>query len=237
MPRRRCLRRFPSFRNLQVYHEVAFQRRTQTAVAPEFKVSQVRISQICRQTQAWVDCLVPARFYLGQPGLRFHLAVAHERLRLQQEYGPLLEMFLGDDGQPRFLKRSITVVSGEPLHTVEVTEQHNFRLLNQAADVQGRLVELEAIANRGPFADVPAQIKQTIVRRYGPRSDKTSASPAEPLSNCSVDPSNPLENRGGGVLNECPPQSSPTAELESSVEFAVAGSALFDAPRAGTESC
>src|SRR5262245_20540237 len=237
MPRRRCLRRFPSFRNLQVYHEVAYERRTQTAVAAELGLSQVRVSQICRQTQAWVDCLVLASRFTGKPGLRFHLALAQERVRLRDDYGPLLEMFLEDDGQPRYLKRSVTVVNGEPMQTVEVTEQHNYRLLHQAADVQGRLAELEAIAKRGPFANVPNQVKQTTIRRIGPRSDKTSKAaggdaieavyerqiPFEALSNCSETSFNVDENRGGGVLSDRLPPPAPAAELDSCVAFAAAG--------------
>jgi hypothetical protein len=241
MPRRRSLRRFPSYRNLWAYHEVAYHRRSQAAVAAERGISQVRVSQICRQTQAWVDCLVPPRHYLGQPGLRLHLAIAHERVRLKEDYGPLLELFLGDAGEPRYLKRSVTVVGGEALQTVEVTEVPDYRLLNQAVDIQARLAELEAIANLGPFADVPGQIRQTTVHRYcddGVKSADSAAPKASKLtSNAHVRPFNPAENRSRGVLNECPQEPSPRAQLPSSAEFAAAAGSGPASEFARTKSC
>ncbi len=166
MPRLRRIRRVPSFRNLQVYHQVAYEGRTQTAVAAKLGLSQRRVSSIALQVRRWVDGLIRPSEFLGKPGMRFHLALFKERLRLHEAYNPLLQMFVGDDEQPRFLKRRVTVVEGQPLLTVEITEQHDHRLLNQAVDVQGRLAELEAVANLGPFADLAAQARQTIVRRW-----------------------------------------------------------------------
>jgi hypothetical protein len=216
---RRTSLRFPSYRNLCIYHELAYERRTQTAVAVSLGLSQRRVSQIGQQVQAWVDSLVPPRHYLGKPGMRFHLAIAHERIRLRDAYEPLLGMFTGEDGDPRFLRRYVTVVNGEALNTVEVSEKPDFRLLNQAVNVQGRLTELEAIANRGPLADLPNQVQQTIVHTADPVNRRAhAASPSNPnecasnaasnhtmnpsnaASNCATGPSNPDENRGSGVL-------------------------------------
>src|SRR5262245_41913551 len=82
-------RREPSYRNLQIYHEVAYRRRTQTAVAPQIGVSQRRISGICTQVRAWVDRILPGKILFGNEGRRFHLAIAHERMRLQQALDPV----------------------------------------------------------------------------------------------------------------------------------------------------
>jgi hypothetical protein len=248
MPRRRRHRRFPSYRNLQIYHDLAYERRTQMAVAAEFGLSQRRVSQIGQQVLAWVDRLVAPRHFLGQPGLRFHLALAQERLRLHETYDPLLQMFLGDDGQPRYLKRYVTVVNGEPLNTVEISERHDFRLLDQAADIQGRLVELEAVANRGPFADVLSQVHQTIIHRHGAghESDGDSALNAaagavldasNPRRSSATNPSNPCENRGRGILNGPQPQAGACAEHLAPPEFAAAAPPAAGGQKGGTKSC
>jgi len=167
MPRHNLLR-FPSYKNLQIYHRFAYERRTQTALAKELGLSQRRVSQIAQQVKSLVDLQVPPRHYLGQDGLRFHLAIAHERLRLKESYEPLVAMFTGPDGDPCYLRRYITVVNGQPLHTVEVSEKPDLRLLNQATSVVGRLAQLEAIAKVGPFAGLPDQIDQTITHSFQP---------------------------------------------------------------------
>jgi hypothetical protein len=171
MVRRPSLRRFPSYRNLLIYHELACQRRTQTAVADQFGVSQRRVSAIAEKVRDWVDGVVPPRQFRGEVGNRFHLAVARERIRLQSAYDPLLTMFTGDDGQPRYVRQYVAVVGGEALNTVEVSEKTDFRLLNQAVDVLGRLAELEAIAFLGPYADLPHNCHQTIVHRCAGHND------------------------------------------------------------------
>jgi hypothetical protein len=80
---RRTNLRFPSYRNLCIYHELAFKRRSQAAVAAEVGLSQRCVSGIGMQVRAWVDSLVKPRHYIGQPGMRFHLAIAQERIRLR----------------------------------------------------------------------------------------------------------------------------------------------------------
>ncbi len=167
MPRIRHTIRFPSYRNLQIYHALAFERRTQTALAQQLGVSQRRVSQIAQQVRAWVDASIRPRECHGNDGLRFHLAIARERIRLHDAYEPLAAMFTGPDGWPRYLRRRVAVINGEPLNTVEISENPDFRLLNQTIDVVGRQAELEAIANKGPFADLPSQLHQTVVHRAG----------------------------------------------------------------------
>src|SRR5437763_11522361 len=153
MPRRTELN-FPSYRNLLIYHEVAYSGRTQADVAADRNVSQVRISQVCQQVQAWVDSLVQPRHYRDRPGLRLHLAIARERVRLSDAYEPVLAMFTGPGSNPRYLRRYVAMVDGQPMQTVEISEKPDFRLLNKSVDVAGRLAELAEIANRGPFADL-----------------------------------------------------------------------------------
>lgn len=197
MPRRSPLR-FPSYRNFCIYHELAFQRRSQAAVAAEVGLSQRSVSEVGKQVRAWVDLLVKPRHYVGQPGMRFHLAIAHERMRLKDAYEPLVGMFTGKDENPRYLRRYVTVVAGEALSTIEVSDRPDFRLLNQALDVQVRLAELEAVANLGPFADLPTQVHQTILHRAHavPASDTSS----NRSTDCSTGRSNHHQNQASGVL-------------------------------------
>src|SRR5688572_23748708 len=123
MPRRRRTLRFPSYRNLQTYHQLAWHRRSQAAVATELGISQVRVSQIGRQVQTWVDGLVDPKHFLAEPGKRFHLAVAHERIRLHEAYDPLLGLLDAEREDPLYLRRYIAVVNGVPLNTLEISEK------------------------------------------------------------------------------------------------------------------
>jgi hypothetical protein len=210
MPRRTSIR-FPSFRNLQIYHELAYEKRTQTVLAQNLGLSQCRISQIARKVRAWVDQTLPPRHLKGDDGKRFHLAIARERVRLHDAYEPLVGMFTGPDGFPRYLRRQITVFDGQPMHTVEVSDKPDFRLLNQTVDVLGRMAELETIANRGPFANLPSQVNQTIVHHIGQPAELPTANTGQPIavenppksySNANIPSTNANENRGWGVLTD-----------------------------------
>src|SRR5258708_4541889 len=103
MPRRTELN-FPSYRNLLIYHEVTYSGRTQADVAAASGVSQVYVSKVCQQVNLWVDSLVEPRHYRRQPGKRLHLAVARERIRLCDAYEPVVAMFTGSGGDPRYLR-------------------------------------------------------------------------------------------------------------------------------------
>lgn len=126
MPRTRHTLQFPSHRNLQIYHELVFNRRTQTALSASLHISQRRVSQIAQQVRAWVDRTILSRHFTGDDANRLHLAIAQERIRLQDAYEPLVASFTGPDGFPRYLRRYITVVNGQPLNTVEVSDKPNF---------------------------------------------------------------------------------------------------------------
>src|SRR6187200_592273 len=107
----------PTYRNLQIYHALAFERRTQTAVATMFGLAQCRVSQIARSVRAWVDRILPARHCKNNPGARFHIAIARERLRLQAAHDPLIEFFTIGDETPRYLRRYVTIIDGQPVET------------------------------------------------------------------------------------------------------------------------
>jgi len=212
MPRRHSLR-YPSFRNLRLYHEVAYQRRTQADVAREYGMSQRRVSQIGQQIRAWIDAFVPKRHFAADDGRRLHLAIVHERLRLQDAYEPILAMFTGDDGDPRFVRSYVVVVDGEVLPTLEVSDKPDFRLLSKAADVQNRLAQLEAIARLGPFYDLPSEYRQFIMHTYHP-SDTPGSSNMDTFSRDSGGDS-ALEAAGGSasaVLEEAPASSNAAAK-------------------------
>jgi hypothetical protein len=227
MPRQRNLRRFPSYRNLQVYHEVAYERRSQAVVGKMFAISQERVSRISRQVRDWVDATVPPRAFIGQAGLRLHLAVARERVRLHDAHDPLLELILGEDEQPRFIRRRVTVVGGEALQTVEISELPNYRLWRQAGEVQARLAELEAVANRGPLADAPDRVLQTTIHRSNGRKLA--------VFNGAEDESNRLKNDGGGVLSAYPTAPEPSPQPEELPAFAPIVRGLLPSENSGTE--
>jgi hypothetical protein len=158
----------PLARNLLVYHKITYEKCKQADLAKSFQLTQGRISQIARQAKAWVDTVLPVRFFKRDHGLRFHMAIAHERMRLNDAYDPLIATFTGSDGFPRHLRRYTTVVAGEPLTAIEISDKPDFHLLNQTIDVVGRMAQLEKIANLGPFADLPNQMHRTTVHRREP---------------------------------------------------------------------
>lgn len=190
MPRKPRQTPPPSYRNLQIYHELAYEGRRQIDVAAMFDLAQCRVSQIARSVRAWVDRILPIRHCKHDLGARFHIAIARERLRLHAAHDPLIELFTTGDEFPRYLRRYVAIVDGLPVETVEITEQPNFRLLNEALNANTRLAELEAIANRGPYADLATQSHQTVIRR---------------LSSTTANPTNASENCGRGVLKALPP--------------------------------
>src|SRR4051812_39437289 len=109
MPRRTELN-FPSYRSLLICHEVAYGGRTKADVAAASGFSQVYVSKVCKQVKLWVDSLVEPRHYRRQPGKRLHLAIARERIRISDAYEPVVAMFTGSGGDPRYLRRYIAVV-------------------------------------------------------------------------------------------------------------------------------
>jgi hypothetical protein len=82
--------RQPSGRNLELYHELVYERRRQAEVASCFRVSRPRIAQLRRQMAAWVDAMLPdfvvSHFQATDPGNRFHLAIAFRRALLTEAY-------------------------------------------------------------------------------------------------------------------------------------------------------
>jgi len=205
MPRLLRKRPVPSGRNLLMYHELAYNSRTQAAVAAHFRISQRRVCEIGGKVRSWVDCVVPRRHFRSEPGLRLHLAIAMERQRLQDAYDPLIGLFTGDDDEPRFVRRYVAVVAGRPLNTVEVSDKPDIGLLNQAADVQAVLSYLEFVANLGPFADVPCQVTQQIVHTCGTSGDESPVRPVAPSyaadSSSSKAPHKAFKKNNRGVLN------------------------------------
>jgi hypothetical protein len=83
----------PTARNLLVYHKLAYEKRKQIDLAKDFRLSQGRISQIARQAKTWINSILSPRFFKREPGLRFHMALAHERIRLSEAYEPLVATF------------------------------------------------------------------------------------------------------------------------------------------------
>jgi hypothetical protein len=169
MPRR--FLHFPTYRNLQLYHEFVTERRTQVALAQRWRISQCRVSQITRRVKNWVDGLVPPRRFAGEPDKRFHLAVALERIRLREAYDPLVEMFTGPDGQPRLVRKSVTVVGGEARRTVEISEQTDFRLPARPSTCKGVWPSSKPLPTSARWPICPTRsIKRPFTASFLPRS-------------------------------------------------------------------
>src|SRR5262245_18651298 len=91
----------PTVRNLELYHEIVSEHKTQAQIAAEFEISQPRVAAVHRKVQRWVEDRVaqpiehaknqlpPGALQLD-PGEKLHLAIALRRARLQDTYGKFL---------------------------------------------------------------------------------------------------------------------------------------------------
>lgn len=88
--------KIPACRNLDIYRLVIVRHWKQLDVAASFNVTPVRICQIVARVHAWVNQSIPDWFLEGHPELRFHAALAYERIRaLESEKEPEYLMLIG----------------------------------------------------------------------------------------------------------------------------------------------
>lgn len=88
--------KIPACRNLDIYRLVTVRHWKQLDVAASFDVTPVRICQIVARVHAWVNQSIPDWFLEGHPELRFHAALAYERIRaLESETEPEYLMLIG----------------------------------------------------------------------------------------------------------------------------------------------
>lgn len=211
----------PPLRNLLIYHELVYENLRQVEVAERYQIAQCRVSQIGRRVALWVEEVLSGerKSRRDAAGLRLHLAIAKERIRLHEAHDPLLQLCGGDEDPEgvRYIRRSVNLVGGQPVTTVEIFDGPDAKLFEQALHVSQRLVELEEVANRGPLADLPA--------RYFEQKQRFQS--GEPASNTSKTTSNAPEILGRGVL--FPPPPAPNSPVLSSEAAPLCGAAASPA--------
>jgi hypothetical protein len=172
----------PATRNLELYHELVCEGKTQAEIAAEFQISQPRVASVCRKVARWVEALVSpaierAKAQLSAPnerldnGQKLHLAVGVLRLRLTQSYGKFLDYFGGTKVALAFVPILKLWDEGAIPETLAALLPRRDVLVNavrMAAELEG----LARLAARGPFAALPADL---------PRAEScTNCPPAAP---------------------------------------------------------
>jgi hypothetical protein len=176
----------PSIRNLRLYHELHCAGRTQVQVAARYCITQGRVSHICARVEAWIDRqLNGRRAARGSPGQRLHLAIAWERIHLQESCEPLWILSGEEHQELRYVRRRITLEDGKPVVSIEITTQPDRRHIDQALNVTLRLLALEKVAQLGPFADLPQRYFQQQASLH---DDIRPASPNETSNNATEKP-------------------------------------------------
>jgi len=137
----------PSGRNLELYHELVCEERSQGEVARRFGVSQPRVARIRRDVAAWVESCCPPHSVPLSPGQRLHLTIATRRQRLLTAYGDYLEQFGGQRG----IEGVSHLLAAAAAGLVELRPRR--RDMMQAAVAMAReLAGLTRAALRGPLA-------------------------------------------------------------------------------------
>ena len=183
--------RQPSPRNLELYHELIFNRRTQSAVAAQFGVSQPRVALIRRQVAEWIDRFtspimlpvprsMPANKRRTLLGYQLHLAIAVHRHDRQLAYGEYLDHW---GGQALVLELaplldaweagtvSAKIVAGLPPR----------EYLKIAVRMARELETLARIASQGPFFDLPDQIHAFKCQAALPELNPSMNTPQVPV--------------------------------------------------------
>ena len=152
-------RQQPTRRNLELYHERAYEGRLQTAVAARFRLSPARAAKICDQVRAWVDQTLTGVHPTGRaanasPGLRLHLAIAVRRIQSTAAYGPQLDLLRGCEGVCRWLQ--LHAAAKEGLVPPDVARRlPPLGMLMESVGMLEELDDLASVAERGPFFRLP----------------------------------------------------------------------------------
>jgi hypothetical protein len=158
-------RQQPTRRNLELYHERAYEGRLQIAVAARFQLSPPRAAKICDQVRAWVDQTLTVvsptgRAASASPGLRLHLAIAVRRMQSTAAYGPQLDLLQGCDGIYKWLQWHAAVREG--LVPPDVAGQlPPLGMLVESIGMLEELEDLASVAERGPFFHLPELAKES----------------------------------------------------------------------------
>ncbi|HZN35360.1 MAG TPA: hypothetical protein VFB80_16135 [Pirellulaceae bacterium] len=156
MPRGR-IRRQPSGRNLELYHELVCEGRSRHEVAARFRLSRPRVTQLRGQVAEWVAAMLPPGFAAtGDPGRRFHQAISVRRLQLQKACGEFLDEFGGGRGAQGYQHLLAARKRGVLPRTSRLPSRE---LVQSAVRMARELDDLARVASRGPSAgpQVPAE--------------------------------------------------------------------------------
>jgi hypothetical protein len=146
----------PSLRDLSVYEEAVCTGAAQKDVACKHGVSQPRVSQIIACVGEWVATVLGDDPPATSPARAFGLALAVERLCLADECDPQAKWIKGPNDASRMLDALVTTLNHCESRQVARQEIKQVRALMEKIS---RLVELDAVAERTVYADLPHQMR------------------------------------------------------------------------------
>ena len=146
----------PSLRDLSVYEEAVCAGAAQKEVARKHRVSQPRVSQIIAFVDDWVARSLGDDHPATSQATAFALALAKERIRIANECDPEVRWIKGPNDARRMLDALVTIMThGESL----LVSRDEIKRVQAMVANAGRLIELELVAERTVFADLPHQVR------------------------------------------------------------------------------
>ena len=168
----------PIIRNLELYHEIVCENKTQAQVAAEFEISQPRVAAVQRRVHRCVETLVSQSLAQSPPGLpidklrpsagqKFHLAIVIRRLDLEQAYGKFLREFGGVTIAMAFIPILAEWDAGNvPEMVANLLPPRE--TIRRAIQMVAEINDLECLAERGPYPNLLQQLRQSSSSTFQP---------------------------------------------------------------------
>jgi hypothetical protein len=182
-------RRPPIVRNLELYHELVCEKKTQAQIAAELDISQPRVAAVCRIVKRWVESVVSHAMELAKPqlpparlrlddGQKLHMAIALRRLQLQVEYGEFLDRFGGTEVATAFIPLLRLWDRGAiPEALTALLPPRD--IIRSAIQITGELVDLACLAERGPYFQLPDELLSAEAHPNQPPAAPASGAAAQ----------------------------------------------------------
>jgi hypothetical protein len=181
-------KRPPTVRNLELYHEIVCEHKTQAEIAAEFEISQPRVAAVQRKVHRWVEQLVSQAMEQSQSKLpagklrldaaqKLHLAIAIHRIQLNAAYGNFLACFGGSTVAIAFVPILTLWDAGEipdPISALLPPRE----VVRTAIRMAGELDDLACLAERCPLSNLPDEFLRTHAHTTQSTSSPTESCPA-----------------------------------------------------------
>jgi hypothetical protein len=184
----------PIIRNLEIYHQIVCENKTQAQIAAEFGISQPRVAAVRQIVHRWVEATVSPGIELAQSqpaaaklrfdsGQKLHLAITLRRLEMNQACGKFLDGFGGSEVAIAFIPLLRLWDHGAIPQTLTALLPAR-ETIRSAIRIAGELDDLARLAERGPYP----HLHDELLRAQGHPSQPSQPSSAPALSAAAASP-------------------------------------------------